>query len=92
MQWAQEKRAPMDDFTLWLEIKKIIKARYPQGEVMLKEDDEDNLRVIFAEESFKENKEFEIFVKGLLEERFGAEILAKTTFCPVSEEQFKLVY
>ena len=30
---------------------------------MLKEDDEDNLSVIFAEESFKENADFE--VRGL---------------------------
>ena len=63
MQWAQEERQPLDDFTLWLEIKRLIKAVYPQGDVMLKEDDEDNLSVIFAEESFKENAEFE--VRGL---------------------------
>ena len=92
MQWAQEERQPLDDFTLWLEIKRLIKAVYPQGEVMLKEDDEDNLSVIFAEESFKENADFEEFVKKLLAERFGADILAKTTFCPVSAEQFKVVY
>ncbi len=29
MQWAQEERQPLDDFTLWLEIKRLIKAVYP---------------------------------------------------------------
>ena len=92
MQWAQEERAPLDDFTVWLEVKKLIKQDYPEGEVMLKEDDEDNVSVIFAEESLKDNREFENFVLNLLKERFGAGIVAKTSFCAVSREQFKVVY
>lgn len=92
MQWAQAERTPINDFTVWLEIKRLIKEKYPQGNVMLKEDDEDNVSVIFAEDSLRNNQEFEEFVKELLKVRFGEEILAKTIFCPVSEEQFKIVY
>lgn len=92
MQWAQSECTPINDFTVWLEIKRLIKEKYPQGNVMLKEDDEDNVSVIFAEDSLRNNQEFEEFVKELLKVRFGEEILAKTIFCPVSEEQFKIVY
>lgn len=88
----QEEFKPIDDFTIWLKVNRILKEKYADTDFRLKEDDEDNLSVIFDNEKYCSDKEFEESVRKTLEEYFGEEILVRTRFSYVPKERFKIIY
>ena len=85
-----EKPEPINDFTVWLKIKREFEEMFHCA-FRMKEDDDDNLTVIFDDETYVNNKEFEQVILSRLAEIFGEEIVTRTTFSYVDKEQFKII-
>lgn len=88
----QQEFAPIDDFTVWLKVNRLLKERFADTDFRLKEDDEGHLTVIFDNGIYRENAEFEEFIRQTLKEHFGEEILGRMEFSYVEPERFKIIY
>ena len=81
---------PINDFTVWLKLKREFEEKFNCA-FRMKEDDDDNLTVIFDNEAYAGDKAFEQVILDRLAEIFGKEIIHRTAFSYVDKEQFKII-
>ena len=86
----EEVRELIQDFTVWLKMKRDLEGMFG-CDFRLKEDDDDNLTVIFNEKSYENNEKFKKDVLEVLVNTFGTEIATRTTFRYVDENEFKII-
>ena len=86
----EEVKEPIQDFTVWLKMKRDLEGMFGCA-FRLKEDDDDNLTVIFNEKSYINDEAFKKGVLEVLVNTFGAEIATRTTFSYAEENDFKII-
>ena len=85
-----DKPQPINDFTIWLKLKREFEEYFGCA-FRMKEDDDDQLTVIFDQASFVGDKAFEQHILKRLAETFDEGIVSRTTFSYVDEEHFKVI-
>ena len=92
MKCLEEEKRPIDDFTIWLKIRQCLKDNYDDTDFRLKEDEEDHIKVIFDNEKYDRDREFEKNVCQIITDFLGDEVKERIEFLYEAEDRFKIIY
>ena len=88
----EEEKKPIDDFIVWLKLRQSLKDKYPDTDFRLKEDEEDHIRVIFDNEKYNHDADFEQNICRMITGFLGEEVLERIEFLYAEKDRFKIIY
>ena len=88
----QEEIKPIDDFTVWLKLRQSLKEKYTDTDFRLKEDEENHIRVIFDNEKYNHDADFEKRICQIITSFLGEEVLERIEFLYAEKDRFKIIY